>query len=207
VTDDEQAAPRRMRRARNGRQEQRLPPAAREKVRRRQVPEGDEPEADEPEDDELKGDELKGDEPEGDEPEDDEPEDDDLADEPEDERERRPRPRREPAPRRRAQPAAERDGREDQDERADEAVPAAVAARLATKNVVEFTGRELENVVAIERRDGDWYVDVEVVESHRIPDTTDILAIYQVCLDRSGDLLSYRRTRRYSRGQLDKESR
>lgn len=101
----------------------------------------------------------------------------------------------------------ERDGREDRDGRADEAIPASVAARLATKNVVEFTGRELENVVAIERRDGDWYVDVEVVESHRIPDTTDILAIYQVCLDRSGDLLSYHRTRRYSRGQLDKESR
>jgi Gas vesicle synthesis protein GvpO len=202
VTDDEQAAPRRMRRARNGRQEQRLPSAAREKLRRRHAPEGDDEEGDK-----LEGDELKGDEPEGDEPESDEPEDDDLADEPEDERERRPRARREPAPRRRARPAAERDGREDQDERADEAVPAAVAARLAAKNVVEFTGRELENVVAIERRDGDWYVDVEVVESHRIPDTTDILAIYQVCLDRSGDLLSYRRTRRYSRGQLDKESR
>jgi hypothetical protein len=62
-------------------------------------------------------------------------------------------------------------------------------------------------VVAIEPRDGDWYVDVEVVESHRIPDTTDILAIYQVRLDRGGRLLSYRRTRRYSRGQLDKEFR
>jgi Gas vesicle synthesis protein GvpO len=62
-------------------------------------------------------------------------------------------------------------------------------------------------VVAIERRDGDWYVDVEVVETHRIPDTTDILAIYQVQLDRGGRLLSYRRTRRYARGQLDKESR
>jgi hypothetical protein len=192
VTDDEQAAPRRMRRARSGRHEQRLPSAAREKVRRRQVPEGDGEE-----DDELEGDEPEDDEPEGDEPE----------DEPEEEQERRPRPRREPAPRRRGRPAAERDGRGDRDERADGAIPASVAARVATKNVVEFTGREPENVVAIERRDGDWYVDVEVVESHRIPDTTDILAIYQVCLDRSGDLLSYRRTRRYSRGQLDKESR
>ena len=201
MTDDEQAAPRRMRRARSGRQEQRLPSADREKVRRRQVPAGgdeehDEREGDEPEDDDLEDDDLEDDQPEGDEPE----------DEPE-EQERRPRPRREPAPRRRARPAAERDGRDDRDGRADGAIPASVAARVATKNVVEFTGRELENVVAIECRDGDWYVDVEVVESHRIPDTTDILAIYQVRLDRSGDLLSYRRTRRYSRGQLDKESR
>jgi Gas vesicle synthesis protein GvpO len=188
VTDDEQAAPRRMRRARSGRQEQRLPSAAREKVRRRHVPEDEEEE-----DDELESDELEDDEP-ADEPE----------DEPEDEQTRRPRPRRESAPRRRARPAAESNGQEERDEKP---IPASVAARLATKNVVEFTGRELENVVAIERRDGDWYVDVEVVESHRIPDTTDILAIYQVRLDRSGDLLSYNRTRRYSRGQLDKESR
>lgn len=198
MTDDEQAAPRRMRRARSGRQEQRLPPAG-ENVRPRQVPEGDD------EEDELEGDEPEDDKPEGE--TDDEPEDE--PDEIEDEQEHRPRRHREPAARRRARPAAERDGRDERadDERADGAIPASVAARLATKNVVEFTGRELENVVAIERRDGDWYVDVEVVESHRIPDTTDILAIYQVCLDRSGDLLSYRRTRRYSRGQLDKESR
>ncbi|WP_433288302.1 gas vesicle protein [Pseudonocardia sp. CA-142604] len=188
MTDDEQAAPRRMRRARSGRQEQRLSSAAREKVRRRHAPEEED---DELEDDET-DDELE-----------DEPEDE-LADEPEDEQERRPRPRREPAPRRRARPAAERNGHEERDEKP---IPASVAARLATKNVVEFTGRDLENVVAIERRDGDWYVDVEVVESHRIPDTTDILAIYQVRLDGSGDLLSYNRTRRYSRGQLDKESR
>jgi hypothetical protein len=186
VTDDEQAALRRMRRARSGRQEQRLPSAARdEKVRRRHVPEGDDEE-------DLESHELE-----------DELEDD----EPEEENERRPRPRREPAPRKRARPAAERNGGEVRDERAEKAIPASAAARLATKNVVEFTGRELENVVAIECRDGDWYVDVEVVESHRIPDTTDILAIYQVRLDRSGDLLSYYRTRRYSRGQLDKESR
>jgi hypothetical protein len=87
------------------------------------------------------------------------------------------------------------------------AIPASAAARRAAENVAEFTGRRPENVVAIERRDGDWYVDVEVVETHRIPDTTDILAIYQVQLDRGGRLLSYRRTRRYARGQLDKESR
>jgi hypothetical protein len=69
------------------------------------------------------------------------------------------------------------------------------------------SGRGGENVVAIDRRDGDWYVDVEVVESHRIPDTTDVLAIYEVRLDRGGRLLSYRRTRRYARGQLDRECR
>jgi Gas vesicle synthesis protein GvpO len=125
------------------------------------------------------------------------------------------RPRRRPAggppagsgPRRRSASATDRDDAPGSCERPAPAIRAAAAARLAAENVAEFTGREPENVVAIDRRDGDWYVDVEVVESHRIPDTTDVLAIYEVRLDRGGDLLSYRRTRRYARGQLDKEYR
>ena len=50
-------------------------------------------------------------------------------------------------------------------------------------------------------------VGVEVVESHRIPDSADILAVYEVCLDESGELESYRRTQRYSRGQTIGRSR
>lgn len=92
-------------------------------------------------------------------------------------------------------------------ERRPAAISAAEAARRSVENVVEFTGRDVENVVAIDRRDGDWYVNVEVVESHRIPDTTDVLAIYEVRLDPCGELLSYRRTCRYARGQLDRETR
>jgi hypothetical protein len=106
-----------------------------------------------------------------------------------------------------AAPAAGRGERPGTQDGTRPAVSAAVAARRAVEIVVEFTGREAETVVAIDRRDGDWYVDVEVVETHRIPDTTDVLAIYEVRLDPGGHLLSYRRTRRYARGQLDRESR
>jgi hypothetical protein len=117
-----------------------------------------------------------------------------------------PAPR--PAERRRtAAPAAGRGEQPPARERPAAAISPAAAARRAVENVVEFTGREADNVVAIDRRDGDWYVDVEVVETHRIPDTTDVLAIYEVRLDPGGELLSYRRTRRYARGQLDRECR
>jgi Gas vesicle synthesis protein GvpO len=82
-------------------------------------------------------------------------------------------------------------------------VPAAVAARKAARHVVDFTGRSPECVVSIDRADGGWQVGVEVVEIRRIPDTQDVLAIYEVRVDHGGDLLSYRRTRRYARGELD----
>jgi hypothetical protein len=84
---------------------------------------------------------------------------------------------------------------------------AAEAARKAAQHVADFTGKQPECVTSIERHDGDWQVGVEVVETHRIPDTTDVLAIYEVRLDADGNLLSYRRKRRYARGQLDRECR
>jgi hypothetical protein len=79
------------------------------------------------------------------------------------------------------------------------------AARRAVREIAHLLGRKPETVVSIERRDDGWEVGVEVVETHRIPDTTDILAVYEVQLDSDGELRSYRRTRRYARGQLDRE--
>ena len=34
----------------------------------------------------------------------------------------------------------------------------------------------------------------------RIPDTTDVLALYEIDVDEDGDLEGYRRVRRYARG-------
>jgi Gas vesicle synthesis protein GvpO len=82
-------------------------------------------------------------------------------------------------------------------------VSAAVAARRAAQQVADFTGRVPECVVSLDRADGGWQIGVEVVETRRIPDTQDVLAIYEVHVDFGGDLLSYRRTRRYARGELD----
>ena len=66
-------------------------------------------------------------------------------------------------------------------------------------------GRRPESVISIDWKDEEWCVGVEVVEVSRIPDSTDILAVFEVRLDTDGDLISYRRLRRYARGQLDWE--
>jgi hypothetical protein len=77
---------------------------------------------------------------------------------------------------------------------------ARTAARLAARLVAQMTGKELEGVTSLERLDdGTWRVGVEVVELPRIPDTTDILAVYRAELDEDGELLSYERTHRYRR--------
>jgi hypothetical protein len=71
----------------------------------------------------------------------------------------------------------------------------------------ELTGHDVEGVISVERNDDGWKVGVEVVESHRIPDSADILATYEVGLDEDAELMSYRRTERYSRGQTVGRSR
>lgn len=85
------------------------------------------------------------------------------------------------------------------------ASPAANAARSGMRHVAELTGRQPESVVALERNDDGWRVGVEVVEVHRIPDTADLLAVYEADLDESGGLVSYRRTRRYPRGRGEED--
>lgn len=80
-------------------------------------------------------------------------------------------------------------------------------ARKAVEHVAEMTGRESEGVISLERTDDGWKVGVEVVESGRIPDTNDILAVYEAELDDEGNLLSYRRTARYYRGRFDRDKR
>jgi hypothetical protein len=83
---------------------------------------------------------------------------------------------------------------------------ARTAARLAARHVAQLTGRELEGVTSLERNDdGTWQVGVEVLELPRIPDTTDILALYTAELDEDGELLSYQRIRRYRRCESREE--
>jgi hypothetical protein len=77
------------------------------------------------------------------------------------------------------------------------------AARRAARQVMALTGHEPENVVSVDRNEDGWHVGVEVLELHRIPDTTDIMAVYEVTLDGRGELVGCRRGPRYHRGRAD----
>ncbi len=81
-------------------------------------------------------------------------------------------------------------------------------ARSAKEQLAELTGRKPEGVLGIERNDDDgWHVTLELLELERVPNSTDLLGCYLVSLDDSGELVEYRRLRRYSRGQADEDGR
>jgi hypothetical protein len=76
------------------------------------------------------------------------------------------------------------------------------AAQLAPKYMTAVIDRQPRQITGVEPTDeGGWIVEAEVVEDRRIPSTADILALYEIELDADGELLAYRRTRRYMRGQ------
>jgi hypothetical protein len=79
-------------------------------------------------------------------------------------------------------------------------ITAAQAGRAGLRQVAELTGKDAEGVIGIEPTEDGWLVTVEVVEDRHIPSSTDLLATYKIETDLDGELISYRRDRRYSRG-------
>ncbi|MEO3824366.1 gas vesicle protein GvpO [Actinomadura madurae] len=83
---------------------------------------------------------------------------------------------------------------------------ASKAAERAVEHVTAMTGRSAESVVGVERAGEDgWRITVEVVETRRIPDSADILAVYDTEVDADGELVAYRRARRYPRGRVERD--
>jgi gas vesicle protein GvpO len=74
--------------------------------------------------------------------------------------------------------------------------------RLAVDRLGELAGKPVLGATSVEPIEDGWLVEVEVIEERRIPSSADMLGLYEVELDFDGTLLSYRRTRRYGRGQL-----
>jgi hypothetical protein len=118
---------------------------------------------------------------------------------------REPEPDPEPRPQEESRPEPRASRSEPQDERAPGASPdeARNAVRQAQEQLETLLGRDPESVSAMERTHDGWLVTVEVVEVSRIPESTDVLASYEIELDESCNLRRYARVRRYNRSQAD----
>ncbi|MFG3527240.1 gas vesicle protein [Streptomyces sp. NPDC047917] len=88
--------------------------------------------------------------------------------------------------------------------RAPRRVSAPKAMRYAAEQLQELLGRAPESVSALKPTEDGWQADVEVLELERVPGTTSVMASYRVLLEKGGELVSYERTRRYTRGQIDR---
>jgi hypothetical protein len=120
------------------------------------------------------------------------PEDDEQAEEPKQEEEpqedgrARKRSESQPEPQHGAAP--------------DELTEVAAKARDLLRSL---RGVDAESVSGVTRTRNGWKVALEVVELRRIPESTDVLASYEVELDGDGGFLRFERGRRYHRSQAE----
>ncbi|HJV15588.1 MAG TPA: gas vesicle protein GvpO [Propionibacteriaceae bacterium] len=76
-------------------------------------------------------------------------------------------------------------------------------AQQAMNTLAELVGCPAEGITGIRRNDDGWVVEVEVLEVERVPETSDVLASYEVEIDQDGEIVEFRRLRRYLRTQTE----
>jgi gas vesicle protein GvpO len=81
---------------------------------------------------------------------------------------------------------------------------ARATVQQAREQLEALLERPVESVSSFERTDDGWLVALEVVEVSRVPDSTDVLASYEMELDEDRNLRRYARVRRYQRSQADR---
>jgi hypothetical protein len=75
-------------------------------------------------------------------------------------------------------------------------------ATKAKDQLSMLTGLKAGTVSSLHHDSDGWHIVADMIELKRIPDSSDILATYEMRLDEKGNLLSYERTRRYARGDI-----
>ena len=75
--------------------------------------------------------------------------------------------------------------------------------RIALEELEALVGCPAEGVTSIRQNDNGWVVTVEVLEMGRVPETTDVLASYEVHVDPDGEVTEYHRRHRYLRAQVE----
>ena len=129
----------------------------------------------------------------------------DEPDEEEAPRDEQPEPEAEAAPD--EEPEEEQQQEEEQEQEEEEPVEGAplgdahTAAQRAREQLEELLGKPVESVSSLERTHDGWVVALEVVELSRIPESTDVLASYELELDDDLNFRRYQQARRYHRSQ------
>jgi len=98
------------------------------------------------------------------------------------------------------------DNTDDKPQRQRRTIRSVEVLRTAREQLSELTGMAAETVSSFARTPDGWRLVLEVLELARVPDTTSLLASYEVEVDSDGEMISYRRTRRYERGRADRPS-
>ena len=78
-------------------------------------------------------------------------------------------------------------------------------AQIVKEQLAELTCFKPDTVSSVSKNEQGWHVLVEMIEMKRIPEGSDMLATYETLADDQGNLIKFKRTRRYLRQQVLEE--
>lgn len=73
-------------------------------------------------------------------------------------------------------------------------------AEKAKEQIKSLVKKEPLGVIAIEKEGTKWKVLLEILERKAVPDTQDLVGIYELFLTEGGELLSYKQIEKRHRG-------
>ena len=74
----------------------------------------------------------------------------------------------------------------------------------AKESLPMLTNLELTGVIGISKEGNEWKITLELIERKSIPDSSDILGIYEMKLDEGGEVLAFNRVKLRRRGDTEK---
>jgi len=77
-------------------------------------------------------------------------------------------------------------------------------AEIAKEKLVELTGFSSPNVIGINREEDIWHITVEITEKPSEAINLEILGIYDIQVDASGNLLGFERIGMRKRGDIQR---
>jgi hypothetical protein len=80
------------------------------------------------------------------------------------------------------------------------------AIERAEEELSRFLHLKLSGVIGALKKEDGWHVTIEMVERHALPDSQDLLGVYEVILDDGGRLLNYERKRVRRRNEVEEAS-
>jgi hypothetical protein len=77
------------------------------------------------------------------------------------------------------------------------------AIKRAEEELPAVLHLKLSGVIGALKKEDGWHVTIEMVERHALPDSQDLLGIYELILDDGGRLMNYERKRVRRRNEVE----
>jgi hypothetical protein len=74
--------------------------------------------------------------------------------------------------------------------------------RNAREKLSALTGLPISSTLSIRKDEGFWNLQVEVVEKRSMPESQDILAVYEMTMDEEGNVMNFARVGMRRRGDV-----